>query len=84
MTQTTTRPTWNDLTTAEQVAAFCMNQDNFEQSGLSMESEWNEFMDCFDESEWTRTWASLQRQAEFQSSNPEPVAEFRACARRRR
>jgi hypothetical protein len=81
---TTTRPTWTSLTHEQKVAAFCMNQDNFEQSGLSMESEWNEFMDCFDESEWAETWASLNEQAAFQAGNAETVAEFRACARRHR
>ena len=64
MTATQTRPTWTQLTPAQQTAAFNMNQDNFEQSGLSRADEWQEFMACFEtEQEFTEMMANLNRQA---------------------
>lgn len=62
-TTTAPRPTWNQLTAAQRRAAFAMNQDNFEQNNMSLADSWQDFMDCFDDTEWASTWANLNRQA---------------------
>ena len=58
------RPTWKQLTKNQKASAFAMNQDGFEQSGLSKTDEWNSFQECFDDKEWERVWLNLLEQTE--------------------
>ena len=58
------RPTWKELTKNQKAAAFAMNQDNFEQNGLSRADEWENYKECFDDKEWESVWLQLLEQAE--------------------
>jgi hypothetical protein len=84
-TTATTRPTWNQLTHREKLAAFAMNQDNFEQSGQSKADEWESFKDCFNDEEWAATWTELCKQANaFDMASPDwksLMSEFLKAAR---
>lgn len=79
---------WAELNHRQKLAAFVMNQDNLEQSGLSMTDEWEEFKTCFDETEWAETWANLNRQANAFDMDTEHwkscMAAFLACSNRKR
>jgi hypothetical protein len=63
-TATQSRPTWNQLSHRQKLAAFCMDQDNMEQNGCSKAESWEHFKDCFEtEAEFEAMMADLNRQA---------------------
>lgn len=82
------RPHWNGLTARQRLAAFNMNQDNFEQSKATMAEEWAEFLTCFEDGEeLNQMWESLNRQANAFDPSTESwkqnMSEFLACCNRR-
>lgn len=77
-------PTWNQLTHRQKLAAFHMNQDNFEQSGLTMAEEWAEFLTCFEHgAEMDEMLTSLNHQADTMDPTAKDFDELLRCANKK-
>lgn len=78
-------PTWNSLNHRQRLAAFNMNQDNFEQSNLSMAEEWDNFLECFENGpEMDEMLTSLNHQADTMDPTAKEFdALLRCCANKK-
>jgi hypothetical protein len=71
------RPIWSQLDHRQKLAAFCIDQDNFEQNGCPKAQSWEYFKESFtDEEEWKKTWSELNRRA---NTFDQTTEDWKAC-----